>query len=36
MPLVSATLAGNGTDESDYLPTWRQMKEIIGNPDFLY
>jgi transposase len=36
MPLVSATLAGNGTDESDYLPTWRQMKEIIGHPDFLY
>ena len=24
MPLVSATLAGNGTDESGYLPTWRQ------------
>lgn len=36
MPLVSATLAGNKTDESDYLPTWRQMKEIIGHPDFLY
>ena len=36
MPLVGATLAGNGTDEADYVPTWRQMKEIIGNPDFLY
>ena len=36
MPLVGATLAGNGTDESGYLPTWRQMKEIMGNPDFLY
>ncbi len=36
MPLVSATLAGNKTDESDYLPTWRQMKEIIGHPNFLY
>ena len=36
MPLVSATLAGNKTDESDYLPTWRQMKEIIGHSNFLY
>jgi transposase len=36
MPLVSATLAGNKTDEADYLPTWRQMKEIIGHPNFLY
>ena len=36
MPLVGATLAGNGTDEADYVSTWRQMKEIIGNPDFLY
>lgn len=36
MPLVGATLAGNGTDESDYLPTWKQIKEIIGDADFLY
>ncbi len=36
MPLVSATLPGNGTDESGYLPTWRQMKEIIGHGNFLY
>jgi transposase len=36
MPLLGATLAGNGTDESGYLPTWRQMKEIIGHPNFLY
>ena len=36
MPLVGATLAGNGSDETDYLPTWRQMKQIIGHPDFLY
>ena len=34
MPLVGATLAGIGTDEADYVPTWRQMKEIIGHPDF--
>lgn len=26
MPLLGATLAGNGGDESDYLPTWRKMK----------
>ncbi len=36
MPLLGATLAGNGTDESDYLPTWRKMTEIIGHQDFLY
>ncbi len=36
MPLVSATLPGNKTDESDYLPTWKQMKKIIGHPNFLY
>ena len=36
MPLLGATLAGNGTDESDYLPTWRKMAEIITHQDFLY
>ena len=36
MPLLGATLAGNQTDESDYLPTWRKMTEIIGHEDFLY
>jgi transposase len=36
MPLLGATLAGNGTDESDYLPTWRKMTEIIAHHDFLY
>lgn len=36
MPLLGATLAGNGGDESDYLPTWRKMTEIIGHRDFLY
>lgn len=36
MPLLGATLAGNGGDESEYLPTWRKMTEIIGHRDFLY
>ncbi len=36
MPLLGATLAGNGGDESEYLPTWRKMTEILGNREFLY
>lgn len=36
MPLLGATLAGNGGDSSEYLPTWRTMTEIIGHREFLY
>ena len=36
MPLLGATLSGNGTDESHYLPTWRQLTKIIGHQDFLF
>ena len=36
MPLLGATLAGNGGDESEYLPTWRKMTEIMGHREFLY
>ncbi len=36
MPLLGATLAGNGGDESEYLPTWRKMTEILGHREFLY
>jgi transposase len=36
MPLLGATLVGNETDDSDYLPTWRNMTKIIGHEDFLY
>ncbi len=36
MPLLGATLPGNKTDESDYLPTWRQLAQIIGHKDFLF
>ena len=36
MPLLGMTLAGNGTDEKDYVPTWRKMTEILSKKDFLY
>ena len=36
MPLLGATLPGNKTDESDYLPTWRQLEKTIGHKDFLF
>ena len=36
MPLLGATLGGNGVDSSEYLPTWRKMTEIIGHREFLY
>ena len=36
MPLLGATLSGNGTDESYYLPTWQKLVEIIGHKDFLF
>jgi transposase len=36
LPLLGATLPGNKTDESDYLPTWRQLAKIIGHKDFLF
>ena len=31
MPLLSATLPGNGTDDSLYVPTWKHLVEIIGS-----
>ncbi len=36
LPLLGATLPGQGTDESHYLPTWRQLAEIIGHKNFLF
>ncbi len=36
MPLVSATLAGNGADDPIYLPTWQRLAKIIGHTDFLF
>jgi transposase len=36
MPLVSATLTGNGADDPIYFPTWQRLVEIIGHTSFLY
>ena len=36
LPLLGATLPGQGTDESHYLPTWRQLAGIIGHKNFLF
>lgn len=36
MPLVSATLTGNGADDPIYFPTWQRLVEVIGHTDFLY
>jgi transposase len=36
MPLVSATLPGNGADDCVYVPTWKRLAEIIGHTDFLF
>jgi len=36
LPVLGATLPGKGADESHYLPTWRQLTEIIGHKEFLF
>jgi len=36
MPLISATLAGNGADDPLYFPTWKRLAELIGHKDFLF
>ena len=36
LPLLGVTLPGLGTDDSDYLPTWRKLAEIIGHKKFLF
>jgi len=36
MPLVSATLAGNGADDPLYFPTWQQMVKVIGHKNFVF
>ena len=35
IPLVSATLAGNGADDPIYYPTWQKMAKVIGNKQFV-
>ena len=36
IPLVSATLAGNGADDPLYWPTWQKLAKTIGHKDFIY
>ncbi len=36
IPLVSATLAGNGADDPLYWPTWQQMAKVIGHNSFVF
>jgi transposase len=36
MPLVSATLEGNGADDPLYLPTWQQLVKVIGHKKFVF
>ena len=36
MPLVSATLAGNGSDDPLYFPTWQKMVQVIGHHSFVF
>lgn len=36
IPLVSATLAGNGADDPVYWPTWKKMAKVIGHKHFVF
>ncbi|MEH2032783.1 MAG: IS1634 family transposase [Nostoc sp.] len=36
MPLVCATLSGNGADDPLYLPTWQQLVKVIGHKKFVF
>jgi transposase len=36
MPLIGATLAGNGADDPLYFPTWKRLAQLIGHLDFLF
>jgi transposase len=36
MPLVSATVEGNGADDPLYLPTWQKMVKVIGHKKFIF
>ncbi len=36
IPLVSATLAGNGADDPLYWPTWQRMAQVIGHNSFVF
>ena len=36
VPLVSATVAGNGADDPLYWPTWQRMASVIGHHQFVF
>ncbi|WDD35967.1 DUF4277 domain-containing protein (plasmid) [Nostoc sp. UHCC 0926] len=36
MPLVSATLEGNGADDPLYFPTWEKIVKVIGHKQFVF
>jgi transposase len=36
IPLVSATLPGNGADAPLYWPTWQRMAQVIGHKHFVF
>lgn len=36
IPLVSATLPGNGADDPLYWPTWQRMAQVIGHKHFVF
>lgn len=36
MPLISATLEGNGADDPLYFPTWQKMVKVIGHNSFVF
>ena len=36
IPLVSATLPGNGADDPLYWPTWQRMAKVIGHKHFVF
>ena len=35
VPLVSATIPGNGADDPVYLPTWEKMVQVLGHTQFI-
>lgn len=36
MPLISATLEGNGADDPLYFPTWEKIVKVIGHKNFVF
>lgn len=36
VPLLSATLPGNGADDPIYVPIWERMAQTVGHKDFVF